>query len=195
MNQYIIYGAVGLVVLFVIVYVKMTIDEKKGANSEEKRKIKEIVKRAVPNGESYTAAYGTTEDFEIGGGGRRITTTTTYRYFAVAFQSKEFYLVPLSFDGGDVSYSEPLHYTADSFGMAEAGKGMLTLYDKDRRRMFTLFVVESNTKDDKYHPVNIQQKEEAELFAQFSRTLMQNVNAVNGITDLKAAKKEAGRMK
>ena len=31
MNQYIIYGAVGLVVLFVIVYVKMTIDEKKGA--------------------------------------------------------------------------------------------------------------------------------------------------------------------
>ena len=80
MNQYIIYGAVGLVVLFVIVYVKMTIDEKKGADSEEKRKIKEIVKRAVPNGVSYTAAYGTTEDFEIGGGGRRITTTTTYRY-------------------------------------------------------------------------------------------------------------------
>ncbi len=65
MNQYIIYGAVGLVVLFVIVYVKMTIDEKKGADSEEKRKIKEIVKRAVPNGVSYTAAYGTTEDFEI----------------------------------------------------------------------------------------------------------------------------------
>ena len=72
---------------------------------------------------------------------------------------------------------------------------MLTLYDKDRRRMFTLFVVESNTKDDKYHPVNIQQKEEAELFGQFSQTLMQNVNAVNGITDLKSAKKEAGRMK
>ena len=69
--------------------------------------------------------------------------------------------------------------------------GVLTLYDKDRKELFTLFVVESNTKDDKYHPVNIQQKEEAEAFAQFSRALMEEVNAANGVTDLKAAKKEA----
>jgi hypothetical protein len=39
--------------------------------------------------------------------------------------------------------------------------------------------------------VNIQQKEEAEAFAQFSRALMEEVNAANGVTDLKAAKKEA----
>ena len=76
--------------------------------------------------------------------------------------------------------------------MVEAkNNGVLTLYDKDRKELFTLFVVESNTKDDKYHPVNIQQKEEAEAFAQFSRALMEEVNAANGVTDLKAAKKEA----
>ena len=42
MTNYIIIGVVAVVVLFVIVYVKMTIDEKKGANSEEKQKVKEI---------------------------------------------------------------------------------------------------------------------------------------------------------
>ena len=46
MTQYIIIGGIALVVLFAAVYIKMTIDEKKGANSEEKQKIQEIVKTA-----------------------------------------------------------------------------------------------------------------------------------------------------
>ena len=187
----IIIGVAVVVVLFVIVYVKITIDEKKGADSEEKRKIKEIVKRVVPGGESYTAAYGTTEDFSFSGGGRTITSTTEYRYYAVAFKTGDLYLVPLSIEGGDISYAQPLHYGNDDFGMVEAKNGYLALYDKERKEMFTLFVVPSNTKDDKYHPVNIQQKEEAEAFYQFSQTLMKQVNDANGITDIKAAKKEA----
>jgi len=52
----------------VIVYIKMTIDEKKGANSEEKQKVKDIVKKVVPNSEAYTAAYGTREEYSFGGG-------------------------------------------------------------------------------------------------------------------------------
>ncbi|MCI9668870.1 MAG: hypothetical protein HFG19_04230, partial [Oscillospiraceae bacterium] len=64
-------------------------------------------------------------------------------------------------------------------------------FDKNQKELFTLFVVASNTKDDKYHPVNIQQKEEAEAFAQFAQALMQEVNTANGITDIKAAKKAA----
>ena len=75
--------------------------------------------------------------------------------------------------------------------MAEAKNGLLTLFDKNQKELFTLFVVASNTKDDKYHPVNIQQKEEAEAFAQFAQALMQEVNTANGITDIKAAKKAA----
>ncbi|GFI45710.1 hypothetical protein IMSAGC019_01023 [Lachnospiraceae bacterium] len=191
MNQYVIIGVVAVVVLFIIVYVKMTIDEKKGANSEEKQKIREIVKRVVPGGESYTAAYGTREELSVGGGGRTVTTTTKYWYYAVAFKPGDLYLVPLSFDGGDMSYSEPIHFGKNDLGMVEAKKGYTILYGKDRKELLTLYVVESNTKDDKYHPVNIQQKEEAEAFAQFSQSLMQQVNAANGITDIKAAKKEA----
>ena len=191
MNQYVIIGVVAVVVLFIIVYVKMTIDEKKGANSEEKQKIREIVKRVVPGGESYTAAYGTREELSVGGGGRTVTTTAKYWYYAVAFKPGDLYLVPLSFDGGDMSYSEPIHFGKNDLGMVEAKKGYTILYGKDRKELLTLYVVESNTKDDKYHPVNIQQKEEAEAFAQFSQSLMQQVNAANGITDIKAAKKEA----
>ena len=79
--------------------------------------------------------------------------------------------------------------------MVEAKKGYTIFYDKDRPDIMTLYVVESNTKDDKCHPVNIQQKEEAEAFAQFSQTLMQDVNSANGITDIKAAKKESRKWK
>ena len=191
MTTYIIIGVIAIVVLFVIVYVKMSIDEKKGADSEEKRKIRNIVNKVVPNGESYTVAYGTREELTLGGGGRTVTTTTKYWYYAVGFKPGDLYLIPLSFAGGDVSYSEPIHFGKGDLGMVEAKKGYTVIYDKDRKEILTLYVVESNTKDDKYHPVNIQQKEEAEAFAQFSQALMQEVNAANGITDIKAAKKEA----
>ncbi len=169
----------------------MTIDEKKGANSEEKQQIKNIVKKVVPNGESYTAAYGTREELTLGGGGRTVTTTTKYWYYAVAFKPGDLYLVPLSFEGGDISYGEAVRIGKEDLGMAEAKNGLLTLFDKNQKELFTLFVVASNTKDDKYHPVNIQQKEEAEAFAQFAQALMQEVNTANGITDIKAAKKAA----
>ena len=141
MTNYIIIGVVAVVILFVIVYIKMTIDEKKGANSEEKQKVKDIVKKVVPNSEAYTAAYGTREEYSFGGGGRK--------------------------------------------------NGLLVLYGKDRKELMNLFVVASNTKEDKYHPVNIQQKEEAEAFMQFAQSFAQEINAANGITDIKAAKKEA----
>lgn len=75
--------------------------------------------------------------------------------------------------------------------MVEAKNGYVTLFDRDRKEIMTLFVTASNTKDDKYHPVNIQQKEEADAFAQFAQAYMREINAANGITDIKAAKKEA----
>lgn len=195
MTTYIIIGVAAVAVLFVIVYVKMSIDEKKGANSEEKQKIKDIVRRAVPGGESYTAAYGTREELTVGGGGRTVTTTTKYWYYGVAFKPGDLYLVPLSFEGKEIGYSEPVHFGKDNLGMVEAKKGYTILFDRDRKEILTLYVAESNTKEDKYHPVNIQQKEEAEAFGQFAQALMQEVNAANGITDIKAAKKEAKKNK
>lgn len=187
--MYIVIGGIGLAVIFAIVWVKISMDEKKGENSEEKRMIREIVTGAVPEGASYTAAYGTREEFSLGGGGRTVTTTTTYSYYAVAFKPGDLYLVPLSFQGGQINHSVPLHFGKDELGMLEAKKCRLTLYDKYKKELFTLFVVASNTKEDKFHPVNIQQKEEAEAFEQFARAYMQEINAAAGVTDVKAAKK------
>ncbi|MCM1182484.1 MAG: hypothetical protein NC337_03815 [Roseburia sp.] len=193
MTRYVVIGIVVCVALFAIVYMKMTIDEKKGANSEEKQKIKNIVRTAVPNSEAYTAAYGTREEYSFSGGGRRVTSTTKYWYYGVAFKPGDLYLVPLSFEGGDIGCSEPIHFGKDDLGMAETKNGLLTLYGKDRKELMNLFVVASNTKEDKYHPVNIQQKEEAEAFMEFAKAFAQEINAANGITDIKAAKKEAGK--
>ena len=167
--------------MFVIVYVKMSIDEKKGADSEEKRKIRNIVNKVVPNGESYTVAYGTREELTLGGGGRTVTTTTKYWYYAVGFKPGDLYLIPLSFAGGDVSYSEPIHFGKGDLGMVEAKKGHTVIYDKDRKEILTLYVVESNTKDDKYHPVNIQQKEEAAAFEKFAKDFQECVNRERGV--------------
>lgn len=183
MTNYIIIGVIAIVVLFVIVYIKMTIDEKKGADSPEKQKIQNIVKQTVPNSETYTIAYGTREEYSFGGGGRTVTSTTKYWYYGVAFKMDDLYLVPLSFDGGTISSSQPIHIAKNDLGMAKFKNGLLTMYGKDRKEFMNLFVTASNTKDDKYHPVNIQQKEEAESFAQFAESFARDINAANGITD------------
>lgn len=189
MNNYVVIGIVAAVVLFVLVYIKITIDEKKGENSAEKQKIKDIVKKTVPDSETYTIAYGTREEFSLGGGGRRVTTTTKYWYYGVAFKQGDLYLIPLDFAGGDISYGEPVHMEKDNYALAECMNGLLTLYEKNKKEPINLFVVASNTKEDKYHPVNIQQKEEAAAFMQFAQSFVQEINAANGVTDIKAAKK------
>lgn len=184
--QYIIIGVVVLAAVFVAAYIKAGIDEKKGVDSEEKRKIQEIVKRVVPDWEAYTAAYATRKEWSPARGGSAIE--TSYWYYAAAFKPGDLYLIPLSFAGGDMSYQEPIHMGVEDFGMAEALPGTLRLYDKDRKEIMALIVIASNTKEDKYHPVNIQQPEAAEAFGQFAQDFMQQVNAANGITDLKMAK-------
>ena len=40
-----------LVVLFIIIYIKITLDEKKGVNSQEKQDIRKIISNLVPDGE------------------------------------------------------------------------------------------------------------------------------------------------
>lgn len=182
---------IGLVVLFIVMYIKITLDEKKGVNSEEKRRISEIVEDALDDGDSYMSAYGTREDFALSGSGRTIVTTTNYWYYAVAFKSKSLCLIPLMFEEGDISYDEPMFFDNDNLGMVEIKNGYMTLYDKDNKEIFPFRVDASNTKDDKYHPVNIQQPEETAAFWAFAEDFMHYINSSNGVTDVQKAKKAA----
>ncbi len=183
-SKYIVIGVVALVVLFVIFYIKATIDEKKGENSEEKQKVKDIIKKVVPDPEAYTAAYAIWEKIDIGGGGRTITTTTHYWYYAVGFKTGSLYVVPLSFDGGDMSYGEAMSFSKENVGMVNAKEGdsWMTLYDLEKNEMVNIIVGPSNTKDDKYHPVNIQQKEEYQAFCEFVKDFMKEVNDYHQVT-------------
>ena len=57
-----------LVVLFVIIYIKISLDEKKGVDSQEKAEIRKIITNLVPGGDQYTAAYAHSK--EVYGGAR-----------------------------------------------------------------------------------------------------------------------------
>lgn len=174
----IIIGIAVLAVLFVIMYIKITIDERKGINSPEKQRIYAIAQEVIPDIENYCVVYATREDFSLSGSGGAITTTTKYWYYAAAINCEELFLIPLSFEDGEISYSEPIHFDKDNLGMAAAKKhGYLTLYDKDKKEILSIDVSESNTKDDEYHPVNIQQKEETKEFIEISKEFADEINS------------------
>lgn len=171
-------GIAVFAILFVIMYIKITIDEKKGINSPEKQKIYNIAQELIPDIENYCVVYATRENFSLSGGGRTITTTTEYWYYAAAINSNELYLIPLSFEDDEISYSEPLYFNKDNLGMAKTkNHGYLTIYDKDKNEIMSIDVNESNTKEDKYHPVNIQQKDETKEFIEISKQFAQTINS------------------
>lgn len=183
-TSYIIIAVVVVVILFIIFYIKECINEKKGINSKEKQEIRNIIMKLVPDAEQFTTAYAIWQDIQISGGGRRITTTTHYKYYAVAFQSGIIYIVPLFFDGGSISYGNPQCLTKENLGMvnAKAGDSWATFYDLDQEEIVTLMVGPHNTKDDEFHPVNIQQKEEYRAFIEFLKEFMAEVNEYRHVT-------------
>lgn len=179
--KYIIYGIIVLVVLFVIGYIKACIDEKKGVDSEEKQQINDIIRKVVPNAEDFTPAYAHWQVTNYTGGGRTsINTTTRYWYYAIAFKTGMIYIVPLSFDGGDISYGEPMCFTKENLGMVDSDT-WATFYDLEKKEILTLAVYSSNLKGDKYEPVNIQQKDAAEAFQIFIKEFMAEVNTYHNV--------------
>lgn len=180
-TSYIVMGVLVFVAIVIYVVVKMSIDEKKGVNSEEKRVINEIIKKMVPEAEKYQTMYATWESYDFRNGGRSVTTTTTYRYYGVAFNKEAVWLIPLSFDGGDISHGEAIMLNKENLGAVNAAKNNIwaEFYDKEKNLITGVMAAASNTKDDKYHPVNIQQKEEVEQFKADIADFMQTVNEYN----------------
>ncbi len=170
------------VVIGIGVSIKSHFDTKKGENSEEKQEIKELIQKLIPDALSYTAAYGFWEQKQYGGG--TTTITTYYTYYAIAFKPGTLWCIPLSFAGGEMSYEEPFCITAENLGLINGGKKGETwagFYNKKKEEILHVAVVESNTKDDKYHPVNIQQKEETVAYGEFVQSFMEEVNKENKV--------------
>ena len=62
--QALIITIVFFVAAFIVLWIKMTIDEKKGVDSKEKEEIRKIIGNLVPDGMQYTAAYAHSTEYQ-----------------------------------------------------------------------------------------------------------------------------------
>lgn len=172
----IVFGA-----LIIGITIKMHFDELKGVDSEEKRKVAEIVRRVVPEGEEYTAAYAYWD--------RHMRHSIITWSYAIGFNSERIYVVPLSIVKDEMAYSDSFVIEKSRLGIVNSrrykNKDSITwaeFYDEEQKHILSIWVRESNTKDSKSYPVNIQQKEETMKFGQLVNQWMDEVNTANGVT-------------
>lgn len=57
----------------------------------------------------------------------------------------------------------------------------MTIYDNEQKDLLTLQVEAENTKSDRYHPVNIVQRDEADAFKSLICNWMKEINGKKGI--------------
>ena len=170
-----------LVVLFVIIYIKISLDEKKGVDSQEKAEIRKIITNLVPGGDQYTAAYAHSK--EVYGGARM--RREVYHYYAVGFrqdQPNHVWVVPIGVEGGKIVYTEPVRASSENVNYVGGNAYELRLnFPGGKNNVYILTVDASNTKLGKECRVNIQQPEESKAFDSFAEAFQTQVNAALGV--------------
>lgn len=166
---------------FIVLWIKMSIDEKKGVDSKEKEEIRKIVGNLVPDGVQYTAAYAHSKDVYGGAHMRR----EVYHYYAVGFrpdQTDHLWVIPIGVEGGRIVYTEPVRASAENLEYVGGGSYELLLkFPGKRDDYIKLIVSESNTKLGKECQVNIQQPEAAQAWKSFAEAFQENMNAALGV--------------
>lgn len=194
----ILIGVVIFVIAVAIEYARISANEKKGINSAEKQRVHEIMTSTLLNPENYTTVYGMW-DLSYTAGGRNVQTTTTqYWYYGIAFGEDKLYVAPLSFSKGEINAQDIFCIEKKDVSMVECEidfKGVVAsavIYDKEMKKIVSFYAGANNTKDDKYHPVNIQQKDEAEAFCNWLNQWQKEIHAENK-ADMKV-KEKAGKI-
>lgn len=181
MSVYIMIGIIFLVIVFTYAYIKAGKDVDAGKNSEEKRAIDRLIGTLAPDGQYMTAAYATWEFTEWQGG----TKYTDFWYYAIGFSDDMLMVIPLSFDDGGMSYGKPVTFSKENIKIVNSDETALIpwveLYDKEGECVISLMVRGSNTKEDRFHPVNIQQQDVVQRFILWRDAWMYEVNERNGI--------------
>ena len=166
--------------LFIFFYIKMTIDEKKGVDSQEKADIRKIISNLVPDGQEYTAVYAHSK--EVYGTVRMHR--EVYHYYAVGFcQSRpdHLWVVPVGVEGGKLVYTRPLRMSADILSYIGGDEYRMELHFPDTKDKCILTVRASNTKNGKECQVNIQQRKEADAFRVFAKEFQERINSALGV--------------
>lgn len=183
-----------VVIIFAIEYARISANVKKGINSAEKQRVREIMISAVLNPENYTTVYGMWDVAYTAGGRNVRTTTTQYWYYGVAFGEDKLYVAPLSFSKGEINAQNILCIEKKDVSMVECEidfKGKVAsavIYDKEMKKIVSFYAGANNTKDDRYHPVNIQQPDEADAFCNWLNQWQKEIHAENKV-DMKVKEK------
>lgn len=152
---------------------------------EDMEKLKEAVRKVLPNEGGYKVAFAHYERSESYG--RR--TTTYYYSYAIAFDSQRMFVIPLKFEKDQILPQQPALLTSENIGVAEVsevrkGDQLKEVYmivrNKNGENPFQFYVTARNLNSDRFHHFNILQQEECEAFAQFASSLAQKVTAENG---------------
>lgn len=152
------------VLVFVILWIKTSFEEKKGVNSQEKAAVNRILQTVVPEYAQSVPVYAYW---------RLNTGRHSYKcwYYALALTTERLYIVPLVFSGTEVGHGQPVVIMKEQLGAVDCGKPggrmhFIKLMDKNNNKILEMVVEERNTKLDKTYPVNIMQEEETRAFMQ-----------------------------
>lgn len=178
--QTVVIALVVIVVLFVIIWIKISMDEKKGVNSQEKADVRKIISNLVPDGEQYVAAYAHSK--EVYGSARM--RREVYHYYAIGFRqdrTDHLWVVPIGVEGGKIVYTEPMCLNAQTVAFIGGRPVELVVHFPGSKDTCILSVDGSNTKLGKECQVNIQQPEEAKAYAEFAPAFQERVNGEIGV--------------
>ena len=168
------------VIAFILIFIKIKLDEKKGVNSQEKADIRKLINNLVPDGGQYTAAYAHSK--EVYGTSRM--RREVYHYYAIGFQPEHpdhLWVIPIGVEGGKIVYTEALKMSAENLAHVGGNAYQLELHFPGQKDVCIIKVDESNTKMGKECQVNIQQPEEAKSFTTIAGKFQENVNAALGV--------------
>lgn len=167
------------VVVYIFVVIRDKINRKKAETGEDRQQVWGILEKSVPEIAKYTRAYACWEwsTYEYK------KTITKYWHYGIAFNDERICIVPLSCEGGDISYSGGFRIEKSDVGIVNSkkGKNWVELYDRNQVEMISLMIFPENLNDDRFHPVNIIQKEEEAAFIQWKDRWMDEVNGANGV--------------
>lgn len=173
-----------VVIIFVVGFIYVTLREKanrkKASDGEDKKAVADAVNAVVPAGEACTNAFATWEFTKWQGR----TKTTSYWYYGIAFNDDFIAVAALDFRSGNLTVTNSGIIRKQDVGIVNSKKGeaWVELYDNSQQEILSIMVMPENLNDDKFHPLNILQKEEAEAFVAWKDKWMEEINAVKGIT-------------
>lgn len=188
-SVYLILLVVVVAAIFLYVHFKGKANLKKAATGEDKARFEEAIRRAMGelmNEGDYTIAYAHWEDVQY----RGRTTKTTYYHYGLAFGGERLWIMPLRFEKELIMPDGPVLATDELLGMVsvteyknkKTGKVThvsATLNDKAGKKLVALAVDRENTKEDRFHHLNMLQDEECEKFFQFISAMSSQVSKEN----------------